>query len=332
MLSTVSDRLIVSAVVLYGVAMLAFAVELATWSPWPSRRRAAAASTPRARVAAVVPADLPAPSFPIAEETSRSAGAPEAIGSPTSRRAARTAVILTGLGWVLHVGSVLTRGLAAGRVPWGNMYEFSSAICLSAVTVFLVVQRRRQWRRLGLFVMLPVLAGLGLATTVLYTPVGPLVPALHSYWLVIHVPAAITASGLFTVASVLAGLYLLRTGRKQTGALARAVRAVVPSAEELDELCFRLIAIAFPIWTFAVVAGAIWADKAWGRYWGWDPKETWAFITWVIYAAYLHARVTAGWRGRKAAALAMVGAAAITFNYFGVNMWIVGLHSYAGVK
>ena len=211
------------------------------------------------------------------------------------------------------------------------MYEFSSAICFSAVTVFLTLQWRRPSRRLGLFVLLPVVLGLGVATMVLYTPAGPLVPALHSYWLVIHVAAAITASGLFTVASVLAAVYLAVT-RRRTGRLHRALGTIVPDPEKLDDLCFRLLAIAFPIWTFAVVAGAIWAESAWGRYWGWDPKETWAFIIWVVYAAYLHARVTAGWRGRRAAVLALLGAAAFLFNYFGVNMWVVGLHSYAGVR
>ncbi len=240
-------------------------------------------------------------------------------------------MFLTLMGAGLHVGSVAARGLAAGRLPWGNMYEFSSALCLSAVVVFLVMQGRQPSRRLGLFVMVPVLVGMGVATTVLHTSAGPLVPALPSYWLAIHVTAAIVASGLFSIASVLAALYLLLGGAGRPNVVVAKLRAVLPRAEELDELCFRLVAIAFPIWTFAVVAGAIWADSAWGRYWGWDPKETWAFITWVVYAAYLHARVTAGWRGRKSAVLALVGTAAFTFNYFGVNVWIVGLHSYAGV-
>ena len=317
-LSALSDQLIIAATVLYASAMVGFAVEMATWTRTASRRLA-------------VPATELAP----APDTGFGVGTvdvvtPTRVGSRAARGAARAALFLTASGWALHAISITARGVSAGRVPWGNMYEFSSALCLAAVTVFLVLQWRRPSRRLGLFVLLPVVLGLGLATTVLYTPVGPLVPALHSYWLVIHVAAAITASGLFTVASAAAVVYLAVTGQS-LGRLRRALREVAPDAEQLDELCFRLIAIAFPVWTFAVVAGAIWAQSAWGRYWGWDPKETWAFITWVVYAAYLHARVTAGWRGRRAAVLALVGTAAFLFNYFGVNMWVVGLHSYAGV-
>jgi cytochrome c-type biogenesis protein CcsB len=327
--STLSDQLIVTTAVLYLVALVGFAVEVATWSRGLVRTGQAspvlvsveAAGSSKAGTESQDTRELRGP-----DPGARAVGAGH---SRIARGAGRAAMFLTTAGWVLHVASVTTRGLAAGRVPWGNMYEFSSAICLSAVTVFLALQWRGPSRRLGVFVMLPVLLGLGLATTVLYTPAGPLVPALHSYWLAIHVTAAITASGLFTIASVLAAVQLAISGRRQRRVV-RALRAVVPEAEELDELCFRLLAIAFPIWTFAVVAGAIWAEGAWGRYWGWDPKETWAFITWVAYAAYLHARVTAGWRGRRAAVLALVGAAAFTFNYFGVNMWIVGLHSYAG--
>ena len=318
-LSALSDQLIIGATVVYVFAMVGFAIEVATWTRTPGRLRTA-------RATALVPARPAAEGDEEAEETVPTATA----GSRAARGAGRAALFLTTSGWVLHATSITARGFAAGRVPWGNMYEFSSAFCLSAVTVFLMLQWRQPSRRLGLFVLLPVVLGLGLATTVLYTPAGPLVPALHSYWLVIHVAAAITASGLFTVASAAAVVYLAVTGQG-AGRVRRALRDVAPDAERLDELCFRLIAIAFPIWTFAVVAGAIWAQSAWGRYWGWDPKETWAFITWVVYAAYLHARVTAGWRGRRAAILALVGTAAFLFNYFGVNMWVVGLHSYAGV-
>ena len=327
--STLSDQLIIAAAVLYLAALVGFAVEVATWSRGSLRTGQLSSALVSVEAGSSLTTSTEAQEKDVGPGPGP--GAAGGGGSRIARGAGRAAMFLATAGWVLHMGSVTTRGLAAGRLPWGNMYEFSSAICLSAVTVFLILQYRRPSRRLGVFVMLPVLLGLGLATTVLYTPAGPLVPALHSYWLAIHVTAAITASGLFTIASVLAAVQLAISGRRQ-GPVVRALRAVVPEAEELDELCFRLLAIAFPIWTFAVVAGAIWAESAWGRYWGWDPKETWAFITWVVYAAYLHARVTAGWRGRRSAVLALVGAAAFTFNYFGVNMWIVGLHSYAGTR
>ncbi|MGH3387272.1 MAG: c-type cytochrome biogenesis protein CcsB, partial [Actinomadura sp.] len=151
----------------------------------------------------------------------------------------------------------------------------------------------------------------------------PLVPALKSYWIAIHVTAAITATGAFTVGGISTALYLA-AARGGDGA------SRLPSAETLDRLAHRVIMFAFPIWTFAIIAGAIWADQAWGRYWGWDPKEIWSFVTWVVYAGYLHARATAGWKGRKAAAISLVAYGCLLFNFFGVNYMFSGLHSYAG--
>jgi cytochrome c-type biogenesis protein CcsB len=255
-------------------------------------------------------------------------GAAAAIG--------RIAVALTVLGWGLHVGSLTARGVAAHRVPWGNMYEFASAGALSAVTVYLALLTRQKVRYLGTFVLLPVVLLLGLAVTVLYADAGPLVPALNSYWLKIHVTAAIISFGVFTVATAATTLYLMaeryerRVAARQKIGLTGIAR-LLPSAASLDRTAYRSIAFGFPIWTFAIIAGAIWAEAAWGRYWGWDPKETWAFVTWVCYAGYLHARSTAGWRGRKAALLGLLAFGTFLFNYFGVNIWITGLHSYAGI-
>lgn len=222
---------------------------------------------------------------------------------------------------LLLVGVVL-RGMWAGRVPWGNMYEFSISSALGILLVFLIWSTTRDLRWLGMFVTIPTLLTLGLAVTVLYTEAAQLVPALKSYWLVIHVLAAIICGGAFTVAAATAGLSLIsdRHWIKQ-----------IPSRETLEKLTHRIIAFSFPLWTFAVVAGAIWAENAWGRYWGWDPKETWAFITWVVYAAYLHARSTAGWKHQKASVIALVGWLSFLINYFGVNIFVNSLHSYAGV-
>jgi cytochrome c-type biogenesis protein CcsB len=261
----------------------------------------------------------------------------------------RIAVGVTVVGWALHVGSVVTRGLATHRVPWGNMYEFSTMVALVAVTVFLVMLTRAPVRFLGAFVMTPVVLYLGLAGTVLYAPAAPLQPILNSYWIKIHVVAAITASGAFMVSGVLTLLYLLkarfeeREGRVSLGpgtatavemrhAMGDAIARWLPASERLDRLAYKVIGFAFPVWTFAVIAGAIWAKYAWSRYWGWDPKETWSFITWVAYAAYLHARATAGWRGRRAAVLSLVGFACLMVDYYVVNTVISGLHSYAGVN
>ncbi|MBV9485760.1 MAG: c-type cytochrome biogenesis protein CcsB, partial [Frankiaceae bacterium] len=234
---------------------------------------------------------------------------------------------------------------------------------LVAVTIYLVLLvGRESVRFLGAFLMAPVVLYLGLAGTVLYAAPGPLVPALNSYWIKIHVVAAITATGAFMVSGVVTVLYLLkeRWERGQPplrGLLLRRLRSQpqvslgpgtaavaelsakrsglmnsLPSSERLDRLAYRVITFAFPVWTFAIIAGAIWAEQAWSRYWGWDPKETWSFITWLGYAAYLHARATAGWRGRRAAMLSLIAFGALMVDYYVVNTVITGLHSYAGVS
>ena len=248
------------------------------------------------------------------------------------RRVANIGMALTWLSFLTLLVAVVLRGIWAGRVPWGNMYEFSITAALGILGVFLAMSTRRDLRWLGLFIVIPTLLTLGMAVTVLYTEAAQLVPALKSYWLVIHVSAAIVCSGAFTLAAATAGLSLVRSREER-----RAADGVVggwagrlPSSDRLRLLTNRVIAFAFPLWTFAVVAGAIWAENAWGRYWGWDPKETWAFITWVVFAAYLHARSTAGWRGNRASWIAIAGWAAFIVNYFGVNIFVNSLHSYAG--
>jgi cytochrome c-type biogenesis protein CcsB len=190
---------------------------------------------------------------------------------------------------------------------------------------------------LGLFVLLPVVFGLALAVTMVYTPAGSLVPALNSYWLAIHVTSMIVAIGLFIVGAVVSVMYLIEehTERLAADGLPSRISGLMvhlPGTSVLDRLSYRTILFAFPVWTFGVMAGAIWADHAWGRYWGWDPKETWSFITWVVYAGFLHARATAGWRGRRAAYIQLVGFGCLMFNVIGINLWVTGLHSYAGLS
>ena len=232
---------------------------------------------------------------------------------------------------MLHLAGVLARGLAASRAPWGNMYEFTTAATLAATAAYLVFLRRQPVRDLGVWILALVTLSLGLAVTVLYTPAGDLVPALNSYWLVIHVAAAIIAGGVFTVGAAATALYLLRrrADARDAGVAVAGYAGRLPAARTLEDIAHTAHLFAFPVWTFAVLAGAIWAEDSWGRYWGWDPKETWAFITWVLYAAY--AQSTAGWRGTKAGWLALAGYAAFLFNFVGVNLFINGLHSYAGV-
>jgi cytochrome c-type biogenesis protein CcsB len=245
----------------------------------------------------------------------------------------RFAVIATFIAFGFHLAGVVFRGLAAHRVPWANMYEFSCAAALAmslAYITLLVLRRKVRW--MGLPVAGIVLLTLGIAYTLLYTDDEELVPALNSYWIWIHVTAAIISTGAFGVATVATVLYLLKSAneegslRRMSGWLSR-----LPSSVALDRNAYRVIAFIFPLWTFAIMAGAIWAEKAWGRYWGWDPKETWSFIVWVFYAAYLHARATHGWKGKAAAYIALVAFACVLFNYFGVNTLLTGKHSYAGL-
>lgn len=247
-----------------------------------------------------------------------------------TEKVARVATAFMILGFLLLFAGVVARGISAGRVPWGNMYEFSITGALAFSGAYLFALRKNDLRWLGLLVSIAVLLTLGTAVTLLYRPSAPLVPALKSTWLVIHVSAAIISGGVFLLANMIAAVYLYLDSMEQRGER-RAWAKRLPSLEVLDQLSYRLVAFVFPLWTFAVIAGAIWAEHAWGRYWGWDPKETWAFITWVAYAAYLHARVTVGWRGRRAAWLCLFAGSTFLFNYVYINIWGTGKHTYSGL-
>jgi cytochrome c-type biogenesis protein CcsB len=248
--------------------------------------------------------------------------APERGGR--AERIGKLAVSLTVFGVVLHFASLALRGLATGRAPWGNMYEFGATLCLVAVATWLVVLRKYPVRHLGVWVLLPVIALMFLGGVVLYTTAAPVQPALQSYWLVIHVFAIALGSGMVLVPGVVSVLYLLKV-RKPSWSTR------LPAADVLDQVAYRTTVFAFPIYTAGVIFGAIWAEQSWGRFWGWDPKETVAFIAWVVYAAYLHSRATAGWRGGRAAVINVIGFAAMIFNLFFINLVTTGLHSYAGV-
>ncbi len=234
------------------------------------------------------------------------------------------------IGTLLLLSGVIFRGISANRVPWGNMYEFSITGALAFSIAYLYALKRYQMRWLGLPAAIAILLTLGTAVTLLYRPSAPLVPALKSPWLVIHVSAAIISGGVFLLANFIAATYLILDRYEQKGARPIWMQKF-PTLESLDNFSYRLIALVFPLWTFSVIAGAIWAEAAWGRYWGWDPKETWAFITWVAYAAYLHARVTIGWRGRKAAWLCLLAGSTFLFNYVYINVWGTGKHTYSGL-
>ena len=247
-----------------------------------------------------------------------------------TERVGRLASAFMIIGFLLLLVAVVLRGISANRVPWGNMYEFSITGALAFSTAYLFGLKKYKIRFLGLPVAIAVLLTLGTAITLLYRPSAPLVPALKSPWLVIHVSTAIISGGVFLLANCIAGTYLILDRYEQKGVRPNWALKL-PTLEVLDNLSYRLVALVFPLWSFSVIAGAIWAEAAWGRYWGWDPKETWAFITWVAYAAYLHARVTVGWRGRKAAWLCLFAGSTFLFNYIYVNVWGTGRHTYSGL-
>jgi cytochrome c-type biogenesis protein CcsB len=318
-----ANLLLYGAMAVYTAAFLAFVLDLAGGAARAERLERGLGVPGRELVAAGGGApSLPPPPSPASPGAER-------------RRAASIGVSLTVLSFLLHAAAVAARGWSVHRPPWGNMYEFATAGAAVVTLVFLVALRWRDLRYLGTFVVGPVLLTLGLSVVVLYTRASQLVPSLKSVWLAIHVSVAFIASALFTLAFSVTVLYLAQARREQRRALGQPVRRAfmdaLPSARELDRASYQLHAVAFPLWTFTLVAGAIWAENAWGRYWGWDPKEVWTFVIWVVYAGYLHARATRGWRGRKAAGLALVGYGCVLFNFLVVNIFFVGMHSYAGV-
>lgn len=328
-LARYSDWAFTASVIVLVLALLLLAVELAS-----SRSRAVEA-----------------------RELVLAGGGPEAVadrpgivvdaGTPTlAERCGKAGLSLVYLGILLLLACIVLRGLATGRVPWGNMYEFINLTSFCGLVAGAVVLRKPQYRALWVFVLVPVLILLTISGKWLYTNAAPVMPALQSYWLPIHVSVVSLGSGVFLVAGVASILFLLKTSKYgepagaaepetsdsgRDGTLARIV-AKLPDAQTLDRIAYRTTVFGFPVFGFGVIFGAIWAEEAWGRYWGWDPKETVSFIAWVVYAAYLHARSTAGWRDRKAAWINVVGFVAMVFNLFFINLVTVGLHSYAGVN
>ena len=318
-----SDNAVMFAGIVYVLAMVAHAAEWAV-----SLTRPVAASEPvavgaRSAGASAVPPAVP----PAADEA-------EERRSVRIETAGRIGVALTVVGTLLLAAGVVTRSFASDpwRVPWGNMYEFTLTGALGVALIYLVLLPRMRLRWMGLFVTTFLVVVLMLANLTLEQEAGPLVPALHSYWLVIHVGAAILATGAFAVGALASAVFLLRTGVEERFPRLHGLLAMFPTADALDRLSYRLHAVGFPLWTFAaLIAGPIWAEYAWGSYWNWDPKEVWAFITWVIYAAYLHARATAGWKGKAAAIIALIGFATLLFNFVGINFFFGAgsQHSYA---
>lgn len=307
---------IYSAIAVYAMAFIAYVLDLS--------KRAADAQV---ATLPVVAARAYEGSTLVKERVSTSGGGSTSGGS----RYQRVAFALTILAWVIHVASIVLRGIAAGRVPWANMFEFACMGTALTIAVFLAVQFWRDVRFLGAFIVGLVVLLLGLSAVNFYVPITPLPPALQSVWLVIHVFVATLATGFFAVGGGLSIAQLLQS-RREAGRLEklRFLRSF-PASDKLEAIANRVIIVGFAFWTFTLIAGAIWAERAWGRYWGWDTKEVWTFIVWVVFAGYIHARATRGWRGNPSAWLAIVGLAAVLFNFTVVNLFFSGWHAYSGL-
>ena len=346
LLNSYSLYALYSAMAIYALAFIAFAVDLA--------RRSSA-------VDAIEAADLIETDAASSAGFAASAGSTVTLKRPVLSRISarmdndaalpygrssslRVGVALSVLAWALHLAATIMRGFAADRVPWANMYEFAMTGTLLIMTVFLIVLVRADLRFLGTFVTGLVLVLLGVAALQFYVEVAPLPPALQSAWLVIHVFVASLATGMFALGFALSTVQLLQFRRENSvleaaaaprSAVASALRlrflATLPSSATLENLAYRINIIGFILWTFTLMAGSIWAEQAWGRYWGWDTKEVWTFIIWTLYAGYIHARATRGWRGSRSAWLSIIGFAAVMFNFGIVNVFFKGLHSYSGL-
>jgi cytochrome c-type biogenesis protein CcsB len=337
-----------SAMVVYALAFIAFAIDLARRSSTVkaeseqstdavgSAGAAAAATLTAASGGSAGSGSSAEPGGGTTTLTRLSARIANDAVTPYGRsKSLRVGVSLTVLAWLLHLTADVLRGIAADRVPWANMYEFAMTGTLIIMTVFLVVLTRVDLRFLGTFVTGLVLVLLGIASLKYYVDVSPLPPALQSVWLVIHVFVATLGTGFFALGFALSVVQLLQFKRESVAVGFTATRlrllSTLPSSVTLENLAYRVSIIGFILWTFTLMAGSIWAEKAWGRYWGWDTKEVWTFIIWVIYAGYIHARATRGWRGSRSAWLAIVGFVAVMFNFGIVNVFFKGLHAYSGL-
>lgn len=319
-LESLSLLSVYSATVVYALAFLLFALDIASFGS----ARKDEAQTAQAQKRELVAAGAAAAS----QGSARDAQPAVAKAKKAPRRNwLRAGFALTVLGWLLHLVGTVLRGVAAERVPWSNMYEFALTGALLATGVFVFIQLWRDLRFLGVYITGMATIFLGTAALNYYVPISPLPPALQSPWLVIHVFVATLAVGFLAISSGLSILQLLRNRFGRNGFLAS-----LPKADILEGLAYRLAVLGFLFWTFTLMAGAVWAHQAWGRYWGWDTKEVWTFIIWVVYAGYLHARSTRGWRGTASAVLNLIGFGTIIFNYAIVNVYFEGLHAYSGLE
>ncbi|MBO0981741.1 c-type cytochrome biogenesis protein CcsB [Microbacterium sp. SD291] len=322
-LDVISPVLLWTAIAIYAASFLAFAFDLA-------RRSQVSADAQSVREAELVGVGARGSSGASAAALGGDAPAPRFM-------MARIGTSLMVLAWLFHLTATVTRGIHAGRVPWANLYEFAMIGTLLIVAVYLVVLTRIDLRYLGTFITGLVVVLLGLAATNFYVDVTPLMDPLKSIWLIIHVFVASLSTAFFALAFALSLLQLMQSRREQRLAEGAAKTGpgflkTLPASDRLESMAYRFAIVGFILWTFTLIAGSIWAQDAWGRYWGFDVKETWTFVIWVIYAGYIHARATRGWRGNPSAWLSIVGFTAVIFNFTIVNVFFKGLHAYSGLS
>ena len=238
----------------------------------------------------------------------------------------RAGFILLWISTAILGAGVVLRGIAAGRVPWANMYEFSISGAFLILLVYLTALKIKDLRFIATFISGFALITIFAAVSLFYVEVQTIMPALQSYWLVIHVVVAIMATGFFAVAAGMHIFYLLKASGR-----AKKLFSHFPELLQMERIAYRFNVVGFVLWSFTLIAGAVWAERAWHRYWGWDTKEVWTFIIWVLYAGYLHAMATRGWNGKRAAWLGLVAFLSVIFNFTIVNLFFKGLHVYSGL-
>ncbi|WP_433608586.1 c-type cytochrome biogenesis protein CcsB [Prescottella agglutinans] len=318
-LAQYSDYAFASGFAIYVLALVLSVVDFAAASV-----RNSAAADARARAVVTVGASTPDVPGRIEDQ-----GSTRSLGE----RAGRAAIAVTVVALALNVAAIVLRGLATERWPLGNLYEYALFLCAATVACWLIAVRQYPIRKLTVFVLAPVVVLSFIAAAVMYNDAAPVVPALRSYWIAIHVTIIVTASGILTFASTASLLHVIAVkGHDSTRGPLAWLTARLPSAELLDRVAYRTTIIGFPLYTIGIICGAIWAEAAWGRFWGWDPKETVSFIAWVLYAAYLHARATNGWKNLRASWINVAALATTLFNMFAINFVVSGLHSYAGLN
>lgn len=345
-LSNYSDMAFQSAFVVYVVALIIALVFYGRMQAVIKARRELSQSEPEAAkekelVSVNAGASSGAGAGDKDEAASPSDGAATPLSSPELEKAEARADKLAGmvhmvvwLGAILHLATIVLRGLAVHRFPLGNLYEYMLMFTFFVVVAGAIVLQRKSRRILWPWFLTPMLALMFYGGTKLYADAAPVVPALQSHWVPIHVTTVVFGASIGMISGVFSVLFLLRLWQEpgQEHGIFGVVARPLPTAKRLDTFAYRTAILTLPVFGLGILFGAIWAESAWGHFWQWDPKETVSLVTWVMYAAYLHARATAGWKTWGAAIINVVALATMIFNLFFINLVVQGLHSYAGLN